>query len=209
MLKVAVYNTDGEKVETLRVNEAVFGGRVNTSLLKQAVVAYAASRRQGSAANRGRSEKTGSTRKLFRQKGTGFARRGNLRTNIMRGGGVAFGKKHRDFGKTLPRRMRKAALASAILAKLLGEDLLVVDGLGFDGPRTKDMAGILRNLRINRSCILALAERDRNIYLSARNIPDLTVRTTEELNAYDVATRQKMRVTADAMKVLIGQEGQE
>ncbi|HUT59538.1 MAG TPA: 50S ribosomal protein L4 [Phycisphaerae bacterium] len=206
MLDVPVYSVSGEQIDTLKVNEAIFGGKVNTALVKQAVVTYHANRRQGSAANKTRSQVRGTTKKAFRQKGTGFARRGDRKTNIMRGGGRAFAKKARDFRKTFPRKMRKAALDSALLAKMLGNDLMVVDGLAVEAPKTKQMAGLLKNLKINRSCLLTLAERDRSIYLSARNIPDLTVRVAEELNAFDVATRQKMLVTAEAMKAILDRE---
>ena len=204
MLEVTVYNTAGEKIDTLRVDEALLGGTVNVALLKQAVVAYHANRRQGTAANRGRSQVEGSTRKLFRQKGTGNARRGNVRTNVLRGGGVAFAKKKRDFGKGLPKKMRRAALRSAILAKILGEDLLVIDGLKVDEPKTKVVADVLDKLKINRSCLLTLAEHDPVLYRSARNIPDVTVRVAGAISAFDVATRQKMLVTREAMDVLLG-----
>ena len=206
MLEVPVYNTDGEMIETLKLDEEVFGGTVNVALLKQAIVAYHANRRRGTATTKGRSDVEGSTRKLFRQKGTGFARRGARRTNILRGGGVAFAKRPREFRKALPKKMRKRALESAILAKILGHDLMVLEGLEMDGPRTRRMAGVMENLKIDRSCLLALRERDRNIYLSARNIPDLTVRIAEELNAFDVATRQKMVVTGEAMKALMARD---
>jgi large subunit ribosomal protein L4 len=102
--------------------------------------------------------------------------------------------------------MRRKALDSAILAKLLGQDLCVVEGLKLDEPQTGRMAGLLKNLDINRTCLLALGERDRNIYLSSRNISDLTVRTAGELNAYDVATRMKMIVTSEAMEALCKRE---
>ena len=148
----------------------------------------------------------GSTRKAYRQKGTGRARRGDMKTNIMRGGGMAFRKDPRDFGRKLPRKMRRRALQSAILAKMLGNDLMVVEGLKMDAPKTAAMAGVLKNLKINRSCLLALAERDANIHLSSRNLPDLTVRVAAELNAFDVATRQKMLVTREAMQALTQQE---
>jgi large subunit ribosomal protein L4 len=206
MLEVPVYNTQGQKVDTLQVDEAAFGRYVNIDLVKQAVVAYHANKRQGTAATRNRSRVAGSTRKLYRQKGTGNARRGPIRTNLMKGGGVAFGKRPRDFSKPLPRQMRRAALESAILAKILGQDLMVVQGLKMDAPKTAAMAQILQNLRINRSCLLTLAQRDRSIYLSSRNLQDLTVRIAEELNAYDVATRQKMLVTAEAMQALMSRE---
>ena len=206
MLEVPVYNTQGQKVDTLEVDEAIFGRHVNVDLVKQAVVAYHANKRQGTAATRSRGMVQGSTRKLYRQKGTGGARRGPIRTNLMKGGGVAFAKRARDFRQTLPRKMRRAALESAILAKILGRDLMVVQGLAIQSPKTAQMAEILANLQINRSCLLALAQRDRNIYLSSRNLADLTVRIAEELNAYDVATRRKMLVTREAMAALMSRE---
>jgi large subunit ribosomal protein L4 len=206
MLEVPVYNTEGKQVDTLQVDESLFGQTVNIPLLKQAVVAYHANKRQGTAATKSRGMVAGSTRKLYRQKGTGNARRGNLRTNVMRGGGVAFAKSNRDFRKKLPKSMRKAALNSALLAKMLGNDLMVLDGLAMEAPKTARLVEVLENLKVNRSCLLTLADRAPNIYLSSRNIADLTVRVVGELNAFDVATRQKMIVTSEAMRALMGQE---
>ncbi|MGA2264862.1 MAG: 50S ribosomal protein L4 [Phycisphaerae bacterium] len=202
MVNLPVYDTQGRQVDTMKVDEALFGKRVNVSLLKQAIVAYHANQRQGTAATKGRGDVEGSTRKLFRQKGTGNARRGNIRTNLLRGGGVTFAKRTRDFRLKLSKQTRRAALRSAILAKLLGNDLMVIRGLAAEAPKTAMMADVLRKLKIERSCLLTLAEHDHNLYLSSRNIPHLTVRVAAELNAFDVATRQKMLVTADAMKVL-------
>ncbi|MFP4054045.1 MAG: 50S ribosomal protein L4 [Phycisphaerae bacterium] len=208
MLEVPVYNTKGEKVDTMQVDEAVFGGEVKPTLLKQALVAYHGNRRQGSAANRSRGMVAGSTRKLFRQKGTGSARRGAIRTHKVRGGGVAFAKVPYKSRRRLPRKMRKAALNTAILAKILAGDFCVLDGLGMDAPKTREMAGILKSLGIDRRCLLALKDRDANVYLSSRNLPDLTVRTADELNAFDVAMRPRMVVTSEAMKALMNQEEQ-
>ena len=206
MLEVPVYNPSGERIDTLAVDEAAFGGKPNAPLLKQAMVAYQASARQGSAATRSRGMVHGSTRKLYRQKGTGFARRGASRTVVMRGGGVAFAKRPGNAAKRLPRKMRKAALRSAILAKILGGDLAVVDGLTIETPRTRVIAEMLTAIGIDRSCVLATADRDRAVYLSGRNIPDLTIRTVQELNAYEVAARRKMLVTLEAMRSLTGEE---
>jgi len=203
MLEVPVYNTDGEKVETLQIAAERFGKTVNVALLKQAIVAYHANKRRGTAKTRGRSEVEGSTRKLFRQKGTGRARRGNARVNILRGGGVAFAKDPRSFRKGLPKKMRQKALQSAILAKILGRDLLVVEGLAAAEPRTKYVAEVLARLEIRRSCLLTILEPDEALWKSARNIPDVTVRPARELNAFDVATRQKMLVTREAMDMLV------
>ncbi len=206
MFEVPIYNTDGKKIDTFKVDGSVFGEKVNVDLVKQAVVTYHANARQGTVKTKGRGDVCGTTKKMYKQKGTGNARHGAKTVNLMRGGGHSFAKQPRDFSKKLPQKMRQAALKNAILAKILGQDICVVDGLSMDTPKTGVMAGLMKNLDISRSCLLALAGRDANVYLSSRNIPDLTVRITEELNAYDVATRQKMVVTSDAMKVLCGQE---
>ena len=131
MIDLAVYNTDGQEVESLKVDEAVFGGSVRYSLLKQAIVMYHANKRVGTAANKGRSMVSGSSRKLFRQKGTGNARVGNIRTGKRVGGGVTFAKESRDFSKRMPKRQRRLARDSAILAKLLSNNVVVVDGRNF------------------------------------------------------------------------------
>ena len=207
MLDVPIYNCDGKKVDTFKVDEKLLGSTVNAPLLKQAVVAYHANRRQGSAATRSRGMVQGSTKKVFKQKGTGRARRGPARTPVLKGGGHTFAKKPHSYRKRMPKKMRWAALKSAILAKILGEDLLIVDQLKFDVPQTKQMAQVARNLKVNRSCLVTLADRDPTVVLSSRNIPDLTVCIAEELNAFDVATRQKMLVTSDAMKAILSREG--
>lgn len=206
MLEVPVYNTAGEQIETISVDEALFGGEVNVSLVKQAVVAYHTNRRQGSAANLSRGRVSGTNKKPYAQKHTGHARRGDLKTNLLRGGGVAFAKEARTYRRCFPRQMRRKALQSAILAKMLGQDLAVIDGLTFEAPKTKTLATTLRNLKINRSCLLTVAGADHNAYLSGRNIPHLAVCTMADLNAFDVATRQKMLVTRDAMAALMNQE---
>jgi large subunit ribosomal protein L4 len=206
MLEVPVYNTDGQQTDTLKIDDDVFGTEVNVDLLKQAVVAYHANQRQGSAKTKSRGETAYSTKKMYRQKGTGAARHGGRGAPILKGGGHTWAKRPRDFSKGMPKKMRRAALRTAILAKILGGDIKVVEGLSCDAAHTKTMAALMKNLEINRSCLLSIAERDSNIHLSSRNIADLTVRTAEELNAFDVATRQKMLVTREAMSQLCGEE---
>ncbi len=203
MLEVNVYNTAGEQVETLKIDDERFGKTVNVALLKQAIVAYHANRRQGSAATKGRGQVAGSTRKIFKQKGTGNARRGPIRTGKVRGGGMTFAKTPHSFRKTLPKKMRRGALNSAILAKILGQNLLVVDGMSLEEPKTKFVADVMAKLKINRSCLLVPAGLDETLYRSARNIPDITVRPVDDLNAFEVATRQKMLLTREAMERLL------
>lgn len=208
MLEVPVYDIQGKQVDTLQVDENDFGGYVNEVLLKQAVVAYHANKRQGSASTLTRGMVSGSTAKAFKQKGTGRARRGDMRTPLLRGGGHTFAKAPRDFRKKFPRKMRHRALKSALLAKMLGQDLMVLQGLSMTEPKTKTLVSLLKNLKINRTCLLALGDRDANIHLSSRNIADLTVRTAGELNAFDVATRRKMIVTSEAMSALCTKEAE-
>jgi large subunit ribosomal protein L4 len=203
MLEVQVYDMQGNEVEKLQVDQEVFGGEVNTSLLKQAIVAYHTNTHQGSAANKSRGMVAGSTRKLFRQKGTGNARRGPRRTPVVKGGGVTFAKRPYRVRHAMNRKMKRKALNSAILAKLLGEDLMVVKDLKLDAPKTKTMAQMFAGLKIDRSCLLALAGQDEAVYLSTRNLPKTAVMTVADLNAYEVAKRVKMVVSREAMDLLL------
>ncbi len=198
MIDLAVYNTDGQEIESLKVNEEFFGGSVRYPLLKQALVMYHANKRVGTATNKGRSMVVGSGRKLFRQKGTGNARIGNIRTGKRVGGGVTFAKSLRNFGKRMPKKQRRLARDSAILAKLLTNNVVVVEGLNFDKPKTKDFRGILNNLKIERSCLVTISSEDINLYKSARNISKITVIPVNELNAVDICSYRKILFTKDA-----------
>jgi len=148
MINLTVYNKDGQEVESLKIDESVFGGKVRYSLLKQAIVMYHANKRVGTTTTKNRSMVAGSTRKIYRQKHTGFARAGTVRTGKRVGGGVTFAKIARDFSQRMPKKQRRLARDSAILAKLLSNNVVVLDGLSFDKPRTKDFVGILNNLKI-------------------------------------------------------------
>ena len=206
MIDLTVYNKDGQKVESLKVDEAVFGGEIRHQLLKQAVVMYHANKRVGTASTKSRGMVAGSTRKLFRQKGTGNARVGNARTGKRVGGGVTFAKVRRDFGKDMPKKQKRLATDSAILSKLVSEKVVVVDELNFSEPKTKDFAGILNNLKIDRSCLVTTKEYDENVYKSARNINKIVVMAVSDLNAGDICNRQKMLFTKDAFMTLLGKE---
>ena len=203
---MAVYNTDGQEVESLKVDEAVFGGSVRYPLLKQAIVMYHANKRVGTAANKGRSMVAGSSRKVFRQKGTGNARIGNIRTGKRVGGGVTFAKSPRDFGKRMPKKQRRLARDSAILAKLLSNNVVVVDGLNFEKPRTKDFIGVLNNLKIERSCLVTINSADVNLYKSAKNVPKVAVLPVSELNAGDICNYRKMLFTKEAFLSVLNRD---
>lgn len=198
MIEVAVLSTEGKTVETLAVNEADLGGRVRFPLLKQAIVMYQANRRVGTAATKGKASVEGSTRKLYRQKGTGNARAGQVRTHKRVGGGVAFAKGVRDFSQAMPKKQRRLARDSAVLAKLLDRRVVVVRDLPLDRPKTKDFAVILGNLGITRSCVVAIKALDPNVYKSARNIPRVVVTPVADLNAGEICGHDKVLFTKEA-----------
>jgi large subunit ribosomal protein L4 len=199
MIDLSVYNKDGQEVDSLKVDESVLGGTVRYPLLKQAIVMYHANKRVGTATTKGRSMVTGSGRKLFRQKGTGRARIGNIRTGKRVGGGVTFAKIVRDFGQCMPKKQRRLARDSAVLAKLLSNNVVVVDKLDFEKPRTSDFVNILGSLKIERSCLVAINTVDNNLYKSARNIPKVAVMPVAELNAGDICNHHKILFTKEAL----------
>lgn len=203
MIDLSVYDRDGQEVDILKVDELLLGGSVRYPLLKQAIVMYHANKRVGTAATKGRSMVAGSSVKLFRQKGTGRARIGNIRTGKRVGGGVTFAKAVRDFGKRMPKKQRRLARDSAILAKLLSNDIVVVDELKFDKPKTSDFVSVLGNLKIERGCLVAISDYDGNLYKSARNIPRVVVMSVAELNAGDICSHRKILITKEAFLSLL------
>lgn len=206
MIDLAVYNREGKEIESLQVDESALGGYVRYPLLKQAIVMYHANKRVGTAATKSRGMVQGSTRKLFRQKGTGNARVGNIRTGKRVGGGVTFAKVNRDFGKRMPKKQRRLARDSAVLEKLLSNNVVVVDELKFEEPKTKEFVGVLGNLKIERSCLVTTSEADVNLYKSARNVPKVVITPVAELNAGDICNHSKLLFTKDAFVSLLSKE---
>lgn len=208
MIDVAVYNKEGQEVDSLKIDESALGGTVRYPLLKQAIVMYQANKRVGTAATKGRSMIAGSGKKLFRQKGTGFARVGNRRTGKRVGGGVTFAKSVRNFRKRMPKKQRRLARDSAILAKLLSNNVVVVDGLDFEKPHTGDFISMMSNLKIlsKDSCLVTISDFDDNLYRSAKNIPKISVMPVAELNAGDICNHRKMLITKDAFLSLLSKD---
>jgi len=198
MIDLAVYNPDGQEIDSLKVDESAFGGCVRYALLKQAIVMYHANKRVGTAATKGRSMVVGSGRKLFRQKGTGNARVGNVRTGKRVGGGATFAKAFRNFRKRMPKKQRKLARNSAILAKVLSTNVVVVDGLSFEKPATKGFLTVLNNWKSDRSCLVTIGDYDENLYKSAKNVPKVAVMPVEQLNAGDICRYSKVLFTKEA-----------
>ena len=203
MIAVPVFNPKGDRTGQIEVDPTLLGGEVRPRLIKQAIVAFLDHRRQDSARTKGRADKEGSTRKLFRQKGTGNARAGAIRTPVRRGGGRTFAKRGPRSTKVLPKKMRRLARNSAILAKLQSEDVMVLDGFNCAEPKTKPFAAMLKALGADRGCAVAFAERDANAYLSGRNIPGIRVRLVDELYAYEVLRHNKLIFTKPAFERLI------
>jgi large subunit ribosomal protein L4 len=202
MPAVPLVNMNGDRLGEIEVDPAVFGGSVRPRLIKQAVVAFLDHQRQWSARTKGRSDVQGSTRKLYRQKGTGNARAGNIRTPIRRGGGNAFAKRVPGSTKVLPKKMRRLARDSAILAQIGSDGVMVLDGLSVSEPKTKVIATMLSALGADKGCLVAVEAYDRNLYRSARNIPGTDVRMVDDLNAYDVLRRPKVIFTKSAFERL-------
>lgn len=205
MIEVAVYNQDGEKTGSLSVDEAKLGGHVRHDLLKQAVLAYDNARRQGTVATKSRGMVAGSTRKLYAQKHTGRARMGPVRTPIRRGGGTTFAKVPRDFTQKLSKKSRRMARNSALLAKLISQDVVVLDRLAYSSPKTKPFAQLVAKLGIERSCVLALDQADANVYLSARNVDRMSVCQAAQLNARSLLASKTLLIVRSALERLMNE----
>ncbi len=202
MLSVPVVNMRGEPSGSIEVDPAMFGGEVKPELLKQAIVAYRDHQRQDSARTKGRGDVEGSTRKLYRQKGTGNARVGNIRTGTRRGGGRIFAKRGPRRVLRFPKKMRRLARNNAILSKIQDEAVVVVDNLTCDVPKTKIMADLMRAVDGDKGCLLAMHEHDRNIYLSSRNLPKTEIRLSNDLCAYEILRRKKVIFSKQAFEQL-------
>jgi large subunit ribosomal protein L4 len=204
MIELPIYNAQGQQIDTVKVEESVFGSIVRRKLLKQAVSMYAANKRVGTVKTKGRGMVAGSTRKLYAQKHTGRARAGTLRTCVRRGGGVAFPKFPKDWSLRMPDKARRLARSSAVLSKMLDQQFYIIDQLVIDTPNTKSMAGILGALKLTKSCLIGTNDYDKNLYLSARNIPKVSVMPVAEFNAYDLMKNQAILVTRAAYDRLLG-----
>ena len=199
MTKVSVLSQTGASVGEIELNDAIFGITPNEAVLFDAVIAQRASLRQGNHKVKNRSEVAGGGRKPWRQKGTGRARQGSIRSPQWRGGGVVFGPTQRSYAYKLPKKVRRLALKSALSAKVLEQNFVVLDALNLDAPKTKDFAAILKALEINKKALFVTAELNENVALSARNIPGVTVLTATGINVLDLLGHEKVVFTKDAV----------
>ena len=185
MAVIDVLNTKGEKVSERQLLDELFNVPASKSVLHEVVVMQQAGRRSGTASAKHRSDVRGSSRKLFRQKGTGRARRGDIKSPLLRGGGSVFGPDPRSYGYRLPKKVRKLALKMALSCKLKEQQLLVLDRMDLEEIKTKDFVKIIDTLKIDDALIVT-DKKDKNLELSSRNVPNIKILRSEGLNVYDI-----------------------
>ncbi len=198
MPKVALYNIQGQQVGEINLDEHVFG-EVNEAVLHEAVVMQRASRRRGTAKTLTRSEVRGGGRKPWRQKGTGRARVGSIRSPLWRGGGITFGPQPRKYAYKLPQKVRRLALRSALGSKVRNDNIIVLDELQLEKPQTKKMAAILDTLAVREKALIVTSGENTNVELSARNLQGVTILSVDGLNVYDLLAHEKLIVTKEVV----------
>ena len=203
-MEVSVLNIKGQDTgKKVVLNDAIFGIEPNDHVIYLAVNQYLAAQRQGTHKSKERSEITGSTRKLIRQKGGGGARRGDIKSPVLRGGGRVFGPRPRDYWFKLNKKVKNLARKSALSYKAQQNAIIVVEDFDFEAPKTKEAVGLLNNLKIvGKKVLLVLPKVEKNVYLSARNIQRVGVMTASALNTYQVMNANVLVVTEDALKLV-------
>ena len=199
MPTVDIYNGQGERVGELDLNEVVFGAEVKEHLLFDVSQMLLNNRRRGTASTKTRSEVRGGGRKPWRQKGTGRARHGTIRSPIWTGGGVTFGPRPRNYRYLLPKKVRRAAMRSALSSKVQQEELTVLDGLQLSEPKTREIVNLLKNLNAEGRVLLVTAGPDENVFKSGRNIPKVKTTVANQINVLDILNCDRLIMTADAV----------
>jgi large subunit ribosomal protein L4 len=203
MVSLPIYDRSGAEVGTYQLDPAELAPRISKQLLHDAVVMYQTNRRQGSAQTKGRSDVVGTTKKMYRQKGTGNARAGSRRSPIRRGGGRAFAKRPRDWSYRLPKKALCLATRMAVASRFADQEVTLIDNLAFNQPKTREMAAILKALKIDGvSLLVAVAGYDVNVYKSIRNLADVSVLPVGDLNALDVLRPRRLLMTTSALDAL-------
>ncbi len=201
MANVTVYNMEGKEVGTIELSDAVFGVEINENLVHLAVVQQLANKRQGTQKAKTRAEVSGGGRKPWRQKETGHARQGSTRAPQWTGGGVVFAPVPRDYSFKMNRKEKRAALKSALTDKVASSNLIVVDELKFDSIKTKSFAQVMKNLNVGKGLVV-VNENDKNVMMSARNLPHVQMALPNTINVYDVMKAGKVVLTKDAVKTI-------
>jgi len=202
MASINVYNQSGESVGQVELESDILEAKINKDVLHQVVLMQLANKRSGTASTKRRDEVAGSGKKLFRQKGTGMARAGSRRSPLRIGGGVTFGPKPRDYGYTVPKKVRRLAIKSALADKFQNEGVVIVESLNMDQPKTKQMIGMMGKLGVSgkEKILIVLDAKNDNVFFSVRNIPRTNVCIWNTLNTYDILWHDKLIVTQEALK---------
>jgi large subunit ribosomal protein L4 len=200
-VQLPVYSLSGEVVRQIEVNDKVFATPFNEAVVHQVMVSMQANARQGTSSTKTRSMVSGSTRKLFRQKGTGEARAGSIKSALRRGGAITFGPHPRDYRQDTPKKMRRLALRCVLSAKAGDGELKIVEGLTFEEPKTKRMLEILAALGINSSALVVTPESEQNLIKSARNIPEIQTANINVINLLDIMSHKTLLMTEAAVHV--------
>jgi len=199
-VQVPVYSLNGEVVEQMELSQAVFDLPFNESVVHQAMVRQLANGRQGTASTKTRGEVAGSTKKLYAQKHTGRARRGDIKSPLLRGGGVAFGPKQRSYRQSIPKKMRKLALKCLLSAKVREGNIRLIKELDFKGPKTKDMINVLSSLGIDSSALILTAQSTPDVVKSAANLPEVKVLPSALINVLDLLSYKMLVATVPAIR---------
>ena len=200
MPKIDVYDIEGKKVNDVELNEDIFGIIPNEELVHSVIVTYLANQRQGTQSTKTRAEVRGGGKKPWRQKGTGRARQGSIRAVQWIGGGVAFAPKPRSYRYTLPKKVRRLAMKSALTSKVQANEMIVLDALTMEAPKTKEFANILKNINAAKKALVVMAEKNENVIKSAANIPNVETALVNTINVYDILKYDSFIITTDAVK---------
>jgi len=200
MPNVALYNTSGKQVGEIELSENIFGANVNVEAMHQVVKMYLANQRQGTQSALTRAEVSGGGIKPWRQKGTGRARHGSIRSPQWRHGGTVFAPKPRSYRYSVPKKIKRIAMKSALSSKVNDNNIVVIEELNFDAPKTKQVVSLLENLKVDSKTLIVIAENNENVVKSARNIEGVKTAFVNTLNVYDILNYDKFIITADAVK---------
>ncbi len=200
MPKVDLYNMKGEVVGDIQLCDNVFGAEVNNEVLHAVVVNQLANKRQGTQSTKTKSEVRGGGRKPWRQKGTGRARQGSIRSAQWIKGGIVLGPKPRSYRYTMPKKVKRIAMKSALTSKVSGNEIFVLDALTLEAIKTKSMVGVLSNLKVDSTALIVIDSKNENIVKSARNIPGIKTAYVNTLNVFDILKYDKFIITKDAVE---------
>ncbi|WP_312701634.1 50S ribosomal protein L4 [Sedimentibacter sp.] len=199
MPKVALYDIKGSQVGEVELNDSVFGVEINTHVMYEAVKNYLANQRQGTQSAKTRADVRGGGRKPWRQKGTGRARQGSTRSPQWKGGGVVFAPKPRDYSYSIPKKVKRLALKSALSSKVQDQEIIVVDSLALEQAKTKEMVKVLQNLKANKKTLIVIPERDEAVIRAAANIPGVKTAYVNTINVYDILNCDSFLITKEAV----------